>query len=79
MNQVAFLRYIISASGIQVNSKKVAEIENLEQPRIVIGIRSYPSLTSYHGRFVKDFSVIALSLTRLLRKEVKFEWDDNYE
>ena len=30
-------------------------------------------------QFVKDFSVIALPLTRLTRKEVKFEWDENCE
>ncbi|KAB2597279.1 S ribonuclease [Pyrus ussuriensis x Pyrus communis] len=30
-------------------------------------------------KFVKDFSVIALPLTRLTRKDVKFEWDDKCE
>ncbi|KAB2599027.1 S ribonuclease [Pyrus ussuriensis x Pyrus communis] len=29
--------------------------------------------------FVKDFSVIALPLTRLTRKDVKFKWDDKCE
>ncbi|KAB2608601.1 S ribonuclease [Pyrus ussuriensis x Pyrus communis] len=33
----------------------------------------------YYRRFVKDFSVIALPLTRLTRKDVKFEWDDKCE
>ena len=28
---------------------------------------------------MKDFSVIALSLTRLLRKEVMYEWEGNCE
>ncbi|KAB2636644.1 S ribonuclease [Pyrus ussuriensis x Pyrus communis] len=33
----------------------------------------------YLDRFVKYFSVIALPLTRLTRKDVKFEWDDKCE
>ena len=73
LDQVAFLGHIISAQGIQVDSQKVAAMENWEQPRIVIEVRSFLGLASYYRRFVKDFSVIALPLTRLSRKDVKFE------
>ena len=33
-------------------------------------------LAGYYRRFVKEFSVIVSSLTKLLRKGVKFKWDD---
>ncbi|XP_070667348.1 uncharacterized protein [Malus domestica] len=33
----------------------------------------------YYRRFVKDFSMIALPLTKLTRNDVKFEWDKNFE
>ena len=39
-------------------------------------MRSFLGLTGYYGRFVKGFSVVASSLTKLLRKGVKFEWND---
>ena len=39
-------------------------------------MRSFLGLAGYYQRFVQGFSVIASSLTRLLRKGVKFEWDD---
>ena len=39
-------------------------------------MRSFLGLAGYYRRFVKEFSVIASSLTKLLWKGVKFEWDD---
>ena len=39
-------------------------------------MRSFLGLAWYYLRFVKGFSVIASSLTKLLWKGVKFEWDD---
>ena len=39
-------------------------------------MRSFLGLVGYYRRFVQGFSIIASSLIRLLRKGVKFEWDD---
>ena len=39
-------------------------------------MRSFLGLAGYYRRFVKEFSIIASSLIKLLRKGVKFEWDD---
>ena len=33
-------------------------------------------LAGYYRRFVNDFSIIASPLIKLLRKDVKFEWND---
>ncbi|XP_068319493.1 uncharacterized protein [Pyrus communis] len=65
--------------GVLVDPQKVAAVENWEQPRTVIEVRSFLGLAGYYRRFVKDFSVITLPLTRLTRKDVKFEWDDKCE
>ena len=45
-------------------------------PRNVIEVRSFLGLVGYYRRFVKGFSVIASTLTKLFRKGVKFECDD---
>ncbi|KAM1242976.1 hypothetical protein ACFX2G_035280 [Malus domestica] len=65
--------------GIQVDSQKVAAVENWEQPRTVTEVQSFLGLAGYCRRFIKDFLVIVFPLTRLTRKDVKFEWDNNYE
>ncbi|KAM1241348.1 hypothetical protein ACFX2J_046555 [Malus domestica] len=79
LNEVAFLGHVVSAQGIQVDPQKIAAVENWEQPRTVTEVRSFLGLAGYYRRFVQDFSMIALPLTKLTRKDVKFEWDENCE
>ena len=55
---------------------KIEAVMNWKPPRNVIEVRIFLGLAGYYRRFVKGFSVIASSLTRLLWKGVKFEWDD---
>ena len=76
LKEVSFLGHIVSTEGIRVDSVKIEAIVNWQPPRNVTEIRSFLGLAGYYRRFLQGFSVIASSLTRLLRKGVKFEWDD---
>ena len=55
---------------------KIKAIMNWKPPRNVTEVRSFLGLAGYYRRYVQGFSVIESSLTRLLWKGVKFEWDD---
>ena len=48
-------------------------------PTTVFKIRSFLGLAGYYRRFIEDFSGLATLMTRLTRKEVKFDWDDRCE
>ena len=76
LKEVSFLGHIVSAEGIRVDLVKIEAIVNWKPPRNVTEVRSFLGLAGYYRRFVQGFSVIASSLTRLVRKGVKFEWDD---
>ena len=76
LKEVPFLGHIISAEGIRVDPAKIEAVVSWKSPRNVIEVRSFLGLAGYYRRFVKGFSFIASSLTKLLRKGVKFEWDD---
>nr|GEW33725.1 DNA-directed DNA polymerase [Tanacetum cinerariifolium] len=62
----------ISKQGIEVDKAKVDVITKLRHPTTVKGIRSFLGHVSFYRRFIKDFSKIARSMTRLLEKDTPF-------
>ena len=76
LKEVSFIGHIVFAEGIRVNPAKIEAVVSWKLPRNVTEVRSFLGLVGYYRRFVKGFSVIASLLTKLLRKRVKFEWDD---
>ena len=79
LNEVNFLGHIVFGNGIFINPRNVEAIVNWECPKNVIEIRSFLGLVGYYRRFMENFSLIVVPLTRLARKDVKFEWDDQCE
>ena len=69
----------MSASGVSIDPEKVESVMSRERPKSVFKIRSFLGLAGYYRRFIEDFSRIAAPMTRLTRKEVKFDWDDRCE
>ena len=47
-----------------------------ERPKLIFKIRSFLGFTGYYRRFIEDFSILVARMTRLTRKEVKFEWNN---
>ena len=76
---VRFLGHMVSALGVSVDPEKVEAVMSWERPNSVFEIRSFLGLARYYRRFIEDFSSLATPMTRLTRKEVKFDWDDRCE
>ncbi|KAA3465626.1 DNA/RNA polymerases superfamily protein [Gossypium australe] len=74
LKEVGFLGHIVSSDGIRVDLSKISAIVEWKPPRNVTEVRSFLGLAGYYRRFVKRFSMIATPMTRLLQKDVKFEW-----
>ena len=75
MNEVSFLEHIISKEGIRVNPKKIEVVFEWKPPRNVSEVRSFLGLATTEDLF-KGFSMITAPMTRLLQKNVKFEWGE---
>jgi hypothetical protein len=73
------LGHTISGDGISVDPSKVQEVMDWKPPTSLHQIRSFLGLAGYYRRFIPDFSKIAKPMTELLRKGVKFSWDQKCE
>ena len=71
---VFFLGHLVSAEGVSVDPQKVEAILNWKPPKSVTEIRSFLGLAGYYCKFVEGFSRIAAPLTKLTRKDVKYDW-----
>ena len=79
LTKVNFLSYVVSEARIAVDHAKVEVVQEWQRPTNVFEVRSFLGLAGYYRRFVEDFSRIAAPMTRLTRKEVKFEWNEELE
>jgi hypothetical protein len=79
LDSVAFLGHVISKDGISVDPKKVEAVVEWNRPNNVTEICSFLGLTGYYRRFVEGFSRLAMPLTRLTQKGVRFEWSEECE
>ena len=76
LREVSFLGHIVSEEGIQVDLKKIEVIIKWKPPRNVTEVHSFQGLAGYYRRFVKGFSMTTSLMTRLLQKNVRFEWSE---
>ena len=70
---MSFLGHVVSEEGIQVDPKKVEVITEWKPLRNVTEVCSFLELAGYYRRFITGFSMTMASMTRLLKKNVKFE------
>ena len=79
LTKVRFFGHVVSASGVSMDLEKVEAVMSWERPKSIFEINSFLGLAGYYRSFIEDFSRLAAPMTRLTRKEVKFDWDDRCE
>ncbi|GJT67571.1 putative reverse transcriptase domain-containing protein [Tanacetum coccineum] len=62
---VQFLGHLIDSQGLHVDPAKIEAVKNWTSPITPTEIRQFLGLAGYYQRFIKDFSKIAKSLTKL--------------
>lgn len=74
--EVTYLGHRCTDKGIYPDDSKFEVIRNYPTPQNADEVRRFVALCNYYRKFVKDFALYALELTRLTKKNVEFEWTD---
>ncbi|RDX83971.1 Retrovirus-related Pol polyprotein, partial [Mucuna pruriens] len=69
------LGHLVSNRGIKVDKSKIDIITSLPNPTSVREVCSFLGHAGFYRRFIKNFSRIALPLSKLLQKDVEFNFD----
>jgi hypothetical protein len=76
VKQGIVLGHVISERGIEVDKAKIETVEKLPPPTNIKSLRSFLGHARFYRRFIKDFSKITKPLTRLLQKDVEYDFDE---
>ncbi|GKA02017.1 hypothetical protein Tco_0674682 [Tanacetum coccineum] len=79
ISRVQFLGHVIDCRGIHIDPAKIESIKDWASPKTPTEIHQFLGLAGYYRRFIKGFSKIAKSMTKLTQKGVKFDWGDKQE
>ncbi|GBG88552.1 hypothetical protein CBR_g48021 [Chara braunii] len=69
----------VSAERIRPEDAKVASIRDWPRPQTVTEVKSFLGMCGYYKNFVKNYSMVASSLTDLTRLDTSWDWSDECE
>jgi hypothetical protein len=70
------LVYIVCKQGLLVDPTKIAVIVNLPAPKTVHQLRETLGHTRYYRKFIKRYAQITTPMKKLLRKDTRYQWND---
>jgi hypothetical protein len=76
VKQGIVLGHVISERGIEVDKAMIETVERLPPPTNIKSLRIFLGHARFYRRFIKNFSKITKTLTRLLQKDVEYDFDE---
>ncbi|CAI7896664.1 unnamed protein product [Closterium sp. NIES-54] len=76
---VEFLGHIVSANGVEIDTKRITAIQAWHLPTNLTELQSFVGFFNYVQRFIPDMLQLTALLTDLLRKGVEYMWGEKEE
>jgi hypothetical protein len=71
-----YLRLIIQEGKLSMDPVKLSGIRDWPTPTSVKQVRGFIGFANFYRQFIKKFSELVLPLNNLLRKDTKFDWNN---
>ena len=75
--ELHYLGHLLTTNGIKPQAEKVKAISEMKPPKNQKGVREFLGMVGYYRRFINRFADAARPITKLVRKETKFEWSED--
>jgi len=78
-HELKYFGHIVNRRGIHTDPDKVKAMTQWPRPTNVRQVRQFVGLASWYRRFIPEFSASAAPLTKLTRKNARWQWGDDEE
>ena len=70
------LGHVVSQEGLTVDDAKISKIRDLTPPHCLRHLHGFLGHANYYRPFILNFASVLNPLTKLLHKDVPYEWSD---
>ncbi|KAI7967784.1 hypothetical protein MJO29_001061 [Puccinia striiformis f. sp. tritici] len=74
--EVTFLGYVLTRSGLTMDTDKIQKILDWPKPTSVKGVQSFLGFANFYRRFINEYAKTITNLTGLVRKDTPFVFTD---
>ncbi|KAK4397453.1 hypothetical protein Sango_1581900 [Sesamum angolense] len=74
-----FLGFIVCQRGIEIEQVKIDAILRMPEPRNIHELKSLQEKLAYLQRFISNLADRCQSFSRLMKKDVPFQWDEAFD
>ena len=76
---VTYLGHVVSAAGIQKDSRIVEKIRSFPSPRNVVEVRAFLGMVSFYRDFIPGFTELAIPLTDVVSTKKEWRWEQEQQ
>ena len=75
--ELHYVGHLLTTDGFKPQLEKLKAISELKPPKNQKGVREFLGMVGYYRKFISRFADAARPMTKLTRKDSKFEWSDD--
>lgn len=75
--EIEYLGHVVKGGEVRPTTEKVDAVIKFPEPTNGKQLKSFLGLTSYFRKYIESYAIIAKPLNELLKKDIKFNFDNN--